>query len=82
VAEIVWSPQAISDVEAIKAYISRDSAHYARLVVDRLIAAVERAGEFPESGRIVPEIRALPFGRFSGAVIASCTASAGLRCRS
>ena len=55
-AEIVWSPQAISDVEAIKAYISRDSAHYAQLVVDRLIAAVERAGAFPESGRMVPEV--------------------------
>ncbi len=54
-AEIVWSPQAISDVEAIKAYISRDSVHYARLVVERLIAAVERAGAFPESGRVVPE---------------------------
>jgi toxin ParE1/3/4 len=56
VAEIVWSPQAVSDIEAIKTYISRDSAHYAHLVATRLIAAVERAGAFPESGRVVPEI--------------------------
>lgn len=55
-AEIVWSPQAVSDVAAIKTYISRDSVHYANLVVTRLIAAVERAGAFPESGRVVPEI--------------------------
>ena len=55
-AEIVWSPQAIADVESIKAYISRDSEHYAALIVARLIAAVERLDAFPESGRIVPEI--------------------------
>lgn len=55
-AEIVWSPQAIADVESIKAYISRDSEHYATLVVDRIIAAVERLDAFPESGRVVPEI--------------------------
>jgi plasmid stabilization system protein ParE len=56
VAEIVWSLQAVTDVESIKTYISRDSRHYAALVVARLVAAVERVGEFPESGRIVPEI--------------------------
>jgi plasmid stabilization system protein ParE len=56
VAEIVWSPQAIVDVEAIKSFIGRDSALYAELVVARLVSAAERAGEFPDSGRIVPEI--------------------------
>ena len=54
-AEIVWSPQAIVDVESIKAYISRDSKHYAALIVARLIVAVERLDAFPESGRVVPE---------------------------
>jgi addiction module RelE/StbE family toxin len=56
VVEIVWSPQAVADVESIKSFIGRDSQHYATLVVARLISAVERAGEFPESGRVVPEI--------------------------
>jgi len=56
VAEIRWSPQAISDLESIQEFIGRDSPHYARLVATRIIAAVERAGEFPDSGRVVPEV--------------------------
>jgi addiction module RelE/StbE family toxin len=56
VADIVWSPQAIADVESIKTFIGQNSALYAQLVVARLISSVERAGEFPESGRVVPEL--------------------------
>jgi plasmid stabilization system protein ParE len=56
VADIVWSPQAIADVESIKTFISRDSELYAQLVVARLVSAVERVGEFPDSGRVVPEL--------------------------
>jgi len=56
VADIVWAPQAIADVESIKSFISRDSVLYAEVTVTRLISAVERAGAFPESGRVVPEI--------------------------
>lgn len=55
-ADIVWAPQAIADVESIKSFISRDSVLYAEVTVTRLISAVERAGAFPESGRVVPEI--------------------------
>lgn len=53
---IIWSPQAIRDLESIRAYIAEDSARYAELVVGRLVSSVERLGEFPESGRIVPEL--------------------------
>lgn len=52
---ILWSPQALLDVESIRNYISHDSARYAELVVRRLVAAVGRLEEFPRSGRIVPE---------------------------
>ena len=55
-ADIRWSPQSISDVESIKAHINRDSPHYASLLVGRIIAAVELAGNYPESGRVVPEV--------------------------
>ncbi len=54
--EIRWTPQAVEDVEAIRQYVGRDSAHYADLLVRRLVKAVERIHEFPESGRVVPEI--------------------------
>jgi toxin ParE1/3/4 len=55
VTPILWSPQARRDLEAVRAYIAEDSAHYADLVVRRIFAAVERLERFPESGRIVPE---------------------------
>ena len=52
---VTWSPQAIRDVEAVRAFITQDSLTYADLIVRRLVAAVERLQFFPESGRIVPE---------------------------
>jgi addiction module RelE/StbE family toxin len=55
VTEVVWSPEALRDLEAIRDYIARDSAAYADLVVRRIVAAVERLRMFPESGRVVPE---------------------------
>ena len=54
-AEIVWSPQSVEDVESIRDYITRDSPHFAALVAQRIVDAVEHLGRFPESGRIVPE---------------------------
>jgi toxin ParE1/3/4 len=56
VTQVIWAPQAIGDVEAIRAYIGRDSAHYADLLVERIVAAVSRLEAAPRSGRVVPEI--------------------------
>ena len=53
---VIWAPQAIEDVEAIRAYVARDSAHYADLVVERIVAAVTRLESNPLSGRVVPEV--------------------------
>jgi addiction module RelE/StbE family toxin len=55
VTRILWSPQAVSDLESIRDYIARDSPRYAALVLQRLVAAVDRLEAFPESGRVVPE---------------------------
>jgi addiction module RelE/StbE family toxin len=55
VSRIIWSPQAIRDVESIRAFIVQDSATYADFVAQRIVAAVERLEAFPQSGRIVPE---------------------------
>ena len=52
---IVWSPQALRDIESIRTYIAEDSPRVAELVVGRIIKAVERLRIFPESGRKVPE---------------------------
>lgn len=50
-----WSPQSLRDLENIRAYIAKDSPAYADLVLRRLVAAVERLSNFPESGRMVPD---------------------------
>ena len=53
--EVRWTEQAITNLAAIKAFISQDSPAYANAVVGRLFRAVGQLGEFPDSGRIVPE---------------------------
>ena len=53
---VIWAPQAIQDVEAIRAHITRDSPHYADLAAQRIVAAVERLTDNPRSGRVVPEL--------------------------
>ena len=70
----IWAPQAIQDVEAIRAYVARDSAHYANLVVERIVAAVGRLTENPRSGRMVPELGDESIRESSKATTASFTA--------
>lgn len=53
---LAWSPEAIEDLEAVAAYIERDSPWYARAVVSKVVESAESIAEFPELGRVVPEI--------------------------
>jgi len=53
---LVWSPEAIEDIESIASYIERDSAWYAKAVASKIIETAESIPEFPELGRIVPEV--------------------------
>jgi toxin ParE1/3/4 len=55
VTTIRWTDQAVADLAAIRAFIEQDSPHYASVVVARLIRAVERLKDFPQSARVVPE---------------------------
>ena len=54
--QLIWTRRAIEDVQSIRQFIAQDSPQYAQLVMQRLIAAVERLPALPQSGRIVPEI--------------------------
>jgi len=56
VTRLVWSPRASADLDLIREYISRDSPAYADLVIRRLVLAPERLIQFPEIGRVVPEV--------------------------
>jgi toxin ParE1/3/4 len=53
---IRWSAEAVADLTEIHEYIARNSPRYATAVVERLIGAVGQLSDFPESGRIVPEL--------------------------
>ena len=51
-----WSPRSVDDLEAIRGFIARDSSQYADLVIQRIVAVADRLTQFPEIGRIVPEV--------------------------
>jgi len=53
--KIIWSPDALEDIELIAEYISGDSANRASKFVEKLILSTDRLIEFPLSGRIIPE---------------------------
>ena len=52
---IYWTERAQDDLAAIHAFIEADSTHYAVVTVRRLLSAVDRLRDFPQSGRAVPE---------------------------
>lgn len=54
--QIVWSPEALADVESIASYIARDSAVYAQAVVETILETARGVQVFPFMGRIVPEL--------------------------
>ena len=51
-----WSAAASRDLRSIFDYIARDSRHYARQVVDTILATADDIEPFTERGRVVPEI--------------------------
>ncbi len=53
--QVVWSPQAIDDIDAIAAYIARDSISYAAAVVQRIIEITRDLSKSPEKGKVVQE---------------------------
>ena len=52
---VEWSDFASDDLADMVAYISRDSAFYARTFGEKVILATRRLQDFPESGRMIPE---------------------------
>ncbi len=52
---VEWSDFARDDLDDLVEYISRDSAFYARQFGEKVVLATRRLGDFPESGRRIPE---------------------------
>ncbi len=55
--QVKWSPEAFEDAESITEYISRDSEHYARSTITKIVDFAESVGKFPQMGRMVPEVK-------------------------
>lgn len=67
--KVVWSPLALERVEDIARYIAEDKPGAAVAWVDGIFDTVGRLADFPESGRVVPEvggrrIREVMFGAY------------------
>ena len=54
-ARLRWTPQALADVEAICAYIARDSRNYAQVFATQIVDKASALESFPQVGRVVPE---------------------------
>ena len=55
--KIIWAPSALKDIESIAQYIARDSVDQASLFISRVIEMTDQLEDFPQSGRIIPEIK-------------------------
>ena len=53
---LIWSIDALSDIDEIAQHISRDSPFYARRVVEELFASTDVLLLQPRIGRVVPEL--------------------------
>ncbi len=54
-AQVVFTEQAISDIDDIATYIGYDSLHYAQLQVEKFFKRTEALAQFTQQGRVVPE---------------------------
>jgi plasmid stabilization system protein ParE len=55
--EVAWSAQAVDDLDAIAAYIGRDSPVHARRVVEEFFELSDSLARNPHIGRVVPELK-------------------------
>ena len=60
-ARLIWTEPALTDLEVIAGYIALDKPDAAKRYVQRVLAAVDRLEQFPNSGSIPPEIPDLPY---------------------
>jgi len=67
--KIKWSPLAIERLSTIAEWIAADRPDAADRLVEEIFAAVKRLGQFPKSGREVPEfqrpdLREIIYGKY------------------
>lgn len=53
---IEWTERALEDLNVVHDYIARDSKNYAHLFVKKIYETVQKLKDFPNIGRVVPEV--------------------------
>ena len=54
--QVIWSYEAATDLEALAAYIAKNSTYYAAAFVQEILEASRSLDVFSERGRVVPEL--------------------------
>lgn len=54
--KVVWSRRALDAVDQYAALIARDNVDAAHRWTEGILGSVVHLGDFPESGRVVPEV--------------------------
>lgn len=52
---IVWSKNAINDLNNLANYFANDSPYYSKIIVKKIYKTISRLEQFPKSGRVIPE---------------------------
>lgn len=68
-AEVIWSEPALQELDAIAEYIALDNPAAASDLVQQVFDKTERLEDFPQSGRIPPE---LPNSVYREVVVPPC----------
>ncbi|WP_040727777.1 type II toxin-antitoxin system RelE/ParE family toxin [Thiomicrorhabdus sp. Kp2] len=59
--KIIWTDSALNSLDDIAEFIALDNSSAASKLVCRVMSVVDRLQDFPESGRLIPEIADLPY---------------------
>lgn len=68
-AEVVWTEPALQQLDAIAEYIALDNPVAASNLVEYVFAQTDRLADFPQSGRVPPE---LPNSIYREVVVPPC----------
>ncbi|MFN3880479.1 MAG: type II toxin-antitoxin system RelE/ParE family toxin [Nitrincola lacisaponensis] len=68
-AEVIWTEPALQELDAIAEYIALDNPATASYLVQEVFDKTERLEDFPQSGRIPPE---LPNSIYREVVVPPC----------
>lgn len=55
-AEVIWTEPALQELDALAEYIALDNSAAARQLVSTVFEKTKRLEDFPQSGRIPPEL--------------------------